>query len=130
MKGVPSGPAESRKMMEYDFPIEKVRLQSMPAVLCVFVACCVGYGWSLEKKANIAVPLVLQIICDIFTFCLVYVVIDQNYSGLHDNMCHEHNANSHYRFIPEARSFHNSNCTELIFRLIFTNAYPYLTRTT
>lgn len=46
------------------FPIEMARLRSSPIYLLVLAACNVGYGWSLQKKASIAVPLVLQFISE------------------------------------------------------------------
>lgn len=39
----------------------KARLRLMPFCLVIFVGSCVGYGWCLENRANIAGPLVLQI---------------------------------------------------------------------
>ncbi|KAH7913087.1 major facilitator superfamily domain-containing protein [Hygrophoropsis aurantiaca] len=47
---------------EEHFPIEKVRLRRIPIYIGIFVVCCAGYGWCLEKRANLAAPLVLQII--------------------------------------------------------------------
>ena len=46
-----------------NFPIEKVRLKTIPIHLFVCVACCVSYGWCMQYKVNLAVPLVLQFIC-------------------------------------------------------------------
>jgi hypothetical protein len=43
-----------------DFPIELVRLRTMPYHLVLFVACVIGWGWCLEKKVPIAGPLALQ----------------------------------------------------------------------
>lgn len=50
-----------------NFPIERARLRQVPFHLIVYAACCAGYGWCLEKKVNIAVPLVLQIVCKFFS---------------------------------------------------------------
>lgn len=44
------------------FPIEHVRLKFMPYLIVVYTACVIGYGWSLEAKTSIAVPLTLQFI--------------------------------------------------------------------
>lgn len=55
-------PVNGDSWKDIDFPIEKARLRSMPIYLGVFAACCVGYGWSLEKVAPLAVPLVIQFI--------------------------------------------------------------------
>ena len=48
---------------EENFPIEKVRMKRVPVQLFVCVACCASYGWCLQHKVNLAVPLVLQFIC-------------------------------------------------------------------
>lgn len=45
-----------------DFPIEEARFRLIPIYLGVFVACCVGYGWSIEKTAPLAVPLIIMFI--------------------------------------------------------------------
>ena len=45
-----------------NFPIEYARFRTMPAYLVVYVAACIGYGWCLDAKVNIAGPLILQII--------------------------------------------------------------------
>lgn len=50
------------KAIEKDvsFPIEKARMRSVPTYTAVFSACVIGYGWCLQSKVSIAVPLVLQ----------------------------------------------------------------------
>ena len=45
------------------FPIEKARLQVLPLMMSVYAACVIGYGWALESRATIAVPLIVQFIC-------------------------------------------------------------------
>lgn len=49
------------------FPIEHVRLKFMPYLIVVYTACVIGYGWSLEAKTSIAVPLTLQFISMFYT---------------------------------------------------------------
>jgi len=44
------------------FPIERVRLQFMPYLIVIYTSCVMGYGWSLQAKTSIAVPLFLQFI--------------------------------------------------------------------
>ena len=44
------------------FPIERTRLQLMPYLAAVYTSCVIGYGWSLQAKTSITVPLVLQFI--------------------------------------------------------------------
>ena len=48
---------------EENFPVEKVRMKTIPIQLIICVASCVSYGWCLQHKVHIAVPLVLQFIC-------------------------------------------------------------------
>ena len=44
------------------FPIERARLQVLPCITLVYAACVVGYGWALQSRVTIAVPLILQFI--------------------------------------------------------------------
>ncbi|KAI0068153.1 MFS general substrate transporter [Artomyces pyxidatus] len=52
---------------DVSFPIEKARMRSVPTYTAIFSACVIGYGWCLESKVSIAVPLVLQFFIG-FTF--------------------------------------------------------------
>ncbi len=56
------------KAIEKDpsFPIEKARLQILPWVVFVYTACVIGYGWALQSRVTIAVPLILQFISKFF----------------------------------------------------------------
>ncbi|KAH9858031.1 MFS general substrate transporter [Lenzites betulinus] len=47
---------------EEHFPIEYARLRLMPVFFAVYAAACIGYGWCLQAKVNIAGPLILQIV--------------------------------------------------------------------
>lgn len=49
---------------EENFPLEYARLRLVPVYFAVYVAACIGYGWCLDKKVNIAGPLILQIISE------------------------------------------------------------------
>jgi hypothetical protein len=62
------------KTVEQDptFPIEKARLQVLPCLMFVYIACVVGYGWSLHLRVSIAVPLVLQAISKLVLSSLCY----------------------------------------------------------
>ena len=42
------------------FPIERVRFAMVPYYVPVWLAACVSYGWMLDKKVNIAGPLVVS----------------------------------------------------------------------
>ncbi|KAJ7061486.1 MFS general substrate transporter [Mycena amicta] len=54
-----NGDVDAKPSTEDDFPIEKARLRILPFFLCIFVACCIGYGWCIERGTNLAGPLVL-----------------------------------------------------------------------
>lgn len=45
-----------------NFPIERARLRMVPIFTAIFAVTCAGYGWSLQREVNIAVPLILQFI--------------------------------------------------------------------
>ncbi|KAJ0109458.1 chloramphenicol resistance protein [Diaporthe amygdali] len=47
------------------FPIEKARLRSIWYFMGLLIMCTVGYGWSIQAKTNMAVPLVLQFLSGI-----------------------------------------------------------------
>ena len=49
------------------FPIEKARLQILPWVVFVYTTCVIGYGWALQSRVTIAVPLILQFISKFFS---------------------------------------------------------------
>ncbi|KAF5312980.1 hypothetical protein D9619_002950 [Psilocybe cf. subviscida] len=47
---------------EESFPLEKARLRLIPYLIILQVVACAGYGWSIQKRVNIAVPLILHFI--------------------------------------------------------------------
>jgi len=69
---VPQAQTEPKKAIDPgslpdSFPIERARLQIMPYLIVVYTSCVIGYGWSLQAKTSIAVPLILQIISTFYT---------------------------------------------------------------
>jgi hypothetical protein len=48
------------------FPLEKARLQILPWVVFIYTTCVIGYGWALQSRVTIAVPLILQFISKFF----------------------------------------------------------------
>jgi hypothetical protein len=69
---VSQGQTEPKKSINSDtcaesFPIERTRFQLMPYLVVMFTSCVIGYGWSLQAKTSIAVPLVLQFISAFYT---------------------------------------------------------------
>ena len=65
------------KALEKDptFPIEKARLQVLPCITLVYSACVVGYGWALQSRVTIAVPLILQFISRFISRALLHGMI-------------------------------------------------------
>ena len=45
-----------------NFPIEKARLRTVWVYIIVASTATIGYGWALEKHANLAIPLVTQVL--------------------------------------------------------------------
>ncbi|CAE6416731.1 unnamed protein product [Rhizoctonia solani] len=43
-----------------DLPIEHTRLKRAPIFFIIELGASIGYGWSIQQKAHIAVPLILQ----------------------------------------------------------------------
>ncbi|XXH04580.1 hypothetical protein Hte_010997 [Hypoxylon texense] len=80
---------DSSTIDESKFPIEQARLRMIPVLLVIFVASVVGWGWSIQAKANISVPLVLQVILGYTsisilnaTMTLMIDIISQQSSGV------------------------------------------------
>jgi hypothetical protein len=46
-----------------EFPKEYARLRLMPAHLVVYAVLAICWGWSIQARASIAVPLVIQVLC-------------------------------------------------------------------
>jgi len=57
------------------FPIEKARLQILPWVVFVYTTCVIGYGWALQSRVTIAVPLILQFISKFFFSALRHTTL-------------------------------------------------------
>ncbi|KAJ7195657.1 MFS general substrate transporter [Mycena pura] len=53
------------------FPIEKARMRLMPILVAFYVAVCAGYGWCIERKVNIAGPLMLLIGVGFFSMTIM-----------------------------------------------------------
>ncbi|PGH13283.1 hypothetical protein AJ80_06393 [Polytolypa hystricis UAMH7299] len=56
------------------FPIEKTRFRSIWALIFISTGATLGYGWSIQQKTHLAVPLTMQFlsgltITSIFTIC-------------------------------------------------------------
>ncbi|KAI0263476.1 MFS general substrate transporter [Gloeopeniophorella convolvens] len=49
-------------VQDVSFPIEKARMQVVPYVIAVMSAAVAGYGWCLQARVTIVIPLILQVI--------------------------------------------------------------------
>lgn len=49
------------KLADDKFTIEYARLRTMPYHLTLFVVCVVAWGWTIQARAHIAVPLILGV---------------------------------------------------------------------
>ncbi|THG97029.1 hypothetical protein EW026_g4906 [Hermanssonia centrifuga] len=45
-----------------NFPIEYARFRTMPIYFALYIAACIAYGWCLDRKVNLAGPLILQVL--------------------------------------------------------------------
>lgn len=55
-----------------DFPIERARFLTQPFWVVIYSITLIGYGWTIERKTSIAVPLILQFILGL-TFISVMI---------------------------------------------------------
>ncbi|KAI0308328.1 MFS general substrate transporter [Multifurca ochricompacta] len=56
------------------FPIEKARLQVLPYFIFIYTACVIAYGWSLQSRVSIAVPLFLHAVIGATFICVMNAV--------------------------------------------------------
>ncbi|KAF7357983.1 MFS domain-containing protein [Mycena venus] len=56
---------------DQSFPIEKARMRLVPILLTCFVACCVAYGWCIERHVSIGGPLVFLVGVGFFTMAIM-----------------------------------------------------------
>ncbi|KAG9094371.1 hypothetical protein FRC06_010876 [Ceratobasidium sp. 370] len=61
------------KVDKQDLPIEHTRLKRVPIVFFIEIGACIGYGWSVQAKAPLAVPLILQFIVGLMSMCIMTV---------------------------------------------------------
>ncbi|KFY36875.1 hypothetical protein V495_07539 [Pseudogymnoascus sp. VKM F-4514 (FW-929)] len=65
---------ETRAEKLMRFPIEKIRLQRLWYFIAINITAMIGYGWALEARTHLSVPLILQFFTGstmiaIFTIC-------------------------------------------------------------
>ncbi|KAH7089454.1 major facilitator superfamily domain-containing protein [Paraphoma chrysanthemicola] len=54
--------ARIKKKTGDNFTIEYARLRIMPFYLLLFVICVIGWGWAIQARAHMAVPLILGVL--------------------------------------------------------------------
>ncbi|CAE6487842.1 unnamed protein product [Rhizoctonia solani] len=61
------------KLEKQDLPIEHTRLKRAPILFALLISASIGYGWSVQQKAHIAVPLVLQFIVGFVSMSIITI---------------------------------------------------------
>ena len=84
------------------FPIEKARLQILPWVVFVYTACVIGYGWALQSRTTITVPLILQFISKFFFPALHHTILSHYIPLSRRFKCH------HCKRYPDSVSRHDA----------------------
>lgn len=65
--------SHSTKPDKQDLPIEHTRLKRVPILFVLEMGACIGYGWSIQGKAHLAVPLVLQFIVGLVSMSIMTI---------------------------------------------------------
>ena len=55
------------------FPVEYARLRTVPVYYGTYIAATIAYGWCLDKKVNIAAPLIFQILSEWCTITSIMI---------------------------------------------------------
>ncbi|KAG9091178.1 hypothetical protein FS749_016734 [Ceratobasidium sp. UAMH 11750] len=55
------------KVDKQNLPIEHTRLKRVPIVFFILIGASIGYGWNIQAKAPLAVPLILQLIGEFYS---------------------------------------------------------------
>lgn len=94
---------------EENFPIELARLRTMPVYLAIFCIATIGYGWTLQERVSIAVPLLLHICSECFHVVLFLCTPESAFlSGFCTDSCNEHEPNASRGSHAGARILHHS----------------------
>jgi hypothetical protein len=101
------------------FPIEKARLQILPWVLLAYTICVTGYGWALQWKVTIAVPLILQFISKSFTRTTLHDLASHHIPSSGRFECH------HNKRYPDSASRHDAEPRILYYGMCTSALYHY-----
>ncbi|KAF8207964.1 MFS general substrate transporter [Mycena galopus ATCC 62051] len=61
----------TKEPQDDSFPIEKARMRFVPILLVCCVASTVAYGWCIERRVNLAAPLVFLFAVGLFTMAIM-----------------------------------------------------------
>lgn len=93
-----------------DFPIEEATMKTQVISITVFAAALVGYGWSIDKGASIAVPLLMQVIGKCSRQLLECSFNDSYASRICLGSDHDQYASAHCRLIPRSGRICHGGC--------------------
>ncbi|KAG8734580.1 hypothetical protein FRC12_018478 [Ceratobasidium sp. 428] len=68
-----AGEKSKSKVDKQDLPIEHTRLKRVPVVFFLEIGACIGYGWSIQAKAPLAVPLMRQFVVGLMSMCIMTI---------------------------------------------------------
>ena len=89
------------------FPVEKARLRMLPVYFVLYTGAVIGYGWCLQAKVSLAVPLILQIFSEPATSATCLLMYLLCASWLQYRVNHEHNSNTPPRSGPVTGIIHH-----------------------
>lgn len=84
-----------------DFPKEYARLRTMPAHLVLFVVAVIGWGWCIETRTHMAVPLSLQVIRACNASRLSTLLTRRSRMDVHLDSKHDHDAERGHSTAPQ-----------------------------
>lgn len=105
------GPASDH---DEDFPIEKACLQFMHIFVWAFSVAQIGYGWAVQARVNLAVPLILQFVGE-FTPRFANMPSLNFDSWIFNGRRDDHEPNTPRRLIPNPGLVNHSCCTVSLF---------------
>lgn len=104
-----------KEELDLEFPIERTRLKTAMVATMVFGVCSLCFGWMVDRKVQLAGPLVFQFFSEllggVLGMCQLYLPSCCRRVFLHGP--DELHPNPSHRQLPQAGIFHNSHGTQL-----------------
>lgn len=108
-----------KEELDLEFPIERTRLKTAMVATMVFGVCSLCFGWMVDRKVQLAGPLVFQFFSEllggVLGMCQLYLPSCCRRVFLHGP--DELHPNPSHRQLPQAGIFHNSHGTQLRLQL-------------